>query len=241
MKTPCLFAIAVLVSSTVSSNAIAQQSKLRNVKLYAPNKHKHDQSRAYYDFGHKRLAARGERWDLGYGRLNVNDDPDWFLSSYPSRSVVKDLGRYDWTDQFTAQAIAPLPALQTWPMRVMVIDASGSGRANGTQRLSVEEGAANDAGIEDVSDRTRYADTKGSARPMRASSERIVPTPRPTSRSMVPRSTDGARTVTKAVPGHIYEMRVVDEKRDFYILFRVDELTPGDNCKISWRQVAAPH
>jgi len=44
----------------------------------------------------------------------------------------------------------------------------------------------------------------------------------------------------KAVVGHIYAVHVVDGGEDFYVLFRVESLARGDNCKISWKRVPAP-
>lgn len=40
--------------------------------------------------------------------------------------------------------------------------------------------------------------------------------------------------------GNMYVMRVVDEKNDFYVLFRVEELERGKRCKISWKKMAVP-
>jgi hypothetical protein len=34
-------------------------------------------------------------------------------------------------------------------------------------------------------------------------------------------------------------IHVVDDKRDFYALFRVDKLQRGDNCTISWKMIPA--
>jgi hypothetical protein len=44
----------------------------------------------------------------------------------------------------------------------------------------------------------------------------------------------------KAVVGHMYVIHVVDDTRDFYALFRVDQISKGDTCTISWQLVPAP-
>ncbi|MFZ0751948.1 MAG: hypothetical protein WAM70_21490, partial [Pyrinomonadaceae bacterium] len=44
----------------------------------------------------------------------------------------------------------------------------------------------------------------------------------------------------RAVVGHIYVIHVVDDTRDFYALFRVEALSKGDGCTISWRIIPAP-
>ena len=46
--------------------------------------------------------------------------------------------------------------------------------------------------------------------------------------------------VTKVVVGHLYAIHIKDDKEDLYVMLRVDELTPNDNCKISWRVVPPP-
>ena len=43
----------------------------------------------------------------------------------------------------------------------------------------------------------------------------------------------------KAITGHIYAVRVVDEKSDYYALFRIDSLGDG-TCSISWRVIPSP-
>ena len=72
--------------------------------------------------------------------------------------------------------------------------------------------------------------------------------------SDVPYSTEGVRApgrketyeessegrVSKVVVGHLYAIHIKDDKEDFYVMFRVDELVPSDNCKISWRVVPRP-
>jgi hypothetical protein len=44
----------------------------------------------------------------------------------------------------------------------------------------------------------------------------------------------------RAVAGHMYVMRVKDEKSDFYVMFRVESLEPEGECTISWKRVPSP-
>lgn len=46
--------------------------------------------------------------------------------------------------------------------------------------------------------------------------------------------------VIKARLDHMYVIHVVDDKRDFYALLRIDSLQRGDNCTISWKLIPAP-
>ena len=43
----------------------------------------------------------------------------------------------------------------------------------------------------------------------------------------------------KAIAGHIYAVRVVDEKPDYYALFRIESLGDG-TCNISWKIIPSP-
>lgn len=43
----------------------------------------------------------------------------------------------------------------------------------------------------------------------------------------------------RAVAGHIYVMRVKDDKSDFYVMFRVESLPEGE-CVITWKRVPSP-
>lgn len=51
-------------------------------------------------------------------------------------------------------------------------------------------------------------------------------------------SSDGQ--VTRASVGHMYVVHTKEGDRDFYTMFRVDELVPNDRCTISWKLVPSP-
>jgi hypothetical protein len=44
----------------------------------------------------------------------------------------------------------------------------------------------------------------------------------------------------KAIVGHVYVIHVVDDTRDLYALFRVEELQRGDYCTVSWKLIPEP-
>lgn len=46
--------------------------------------------------------------------------------------------------------------------------------------------------------------------------------------------------VTRAAAGHMYIVHTKEGERDFYTMFRVDELIPNDRCTISWKLVPSP-
>lgn len=64
------------------------------------------------------------------------------------------------------------------------------------------------------------------------------PVRHPSKTETVEESSNGQ--ITKVVVGHIYVLHVKDSKSDFYTLFRVEKLTPGDEVTISWKVVPSP-
>lgn len=46
--------------------------------------------------------------------------------------------------------------------------------------------------------------------------------------------------MAKVVTGHMYLMRIKDEERDFYVMFRVEEFEQGSYCTITWRLIPSP-
>jgi hypothetical protein len=66
---------------------------------------------------------------------------------------------------------------------------------------------------------------------------RTQPPPRRPKRDGVPKVDP---VFVKAIAGHMYVIRVVDDTDDFYVLFRVESLVRGDNCTITWKRVPPP-
>lgn len=94
----------------------------------------HDRARTRYDETVAALSFKTGRhklpnstdWDLGYGFLNISDE-DWFqVGTIPrdKRSVMKELGKYDWTDSFDVPVLEPLPELKEGQNRTIGVDSS---------------------------------------------------------------------------------------------------------------------
>jgi hypothetical protein len=228
---------AFLLCAESSSPACAQavstdtSSEISSVTLYSPLKYKHDQSRAVFDFQRGvRPPGSGLRWDLGYGFLYAGNEFDWLQSSSARghRSVIRELGKHDWTDNFAVPEVEPLAKLKPGEQRRIGVDTSGADGADGADGLP---GARGEDG----------ADGDGVVRspPTPDSSVPVVPSPRPSR----PKH-DGKPKIdplfVKAIPGQMYVIHVVDDVNDFYALFRVEALETGDNCTISWKRITAP-
>lgn len=217
-KAGLVVSVAVLlVCGCGSSFMVAAQSMATSspVTLFSPNKHRGEQLKSCVTFAQSRermRAARGSLCDLYYGHLYAGDDWDWFQSAANpgQRSLVRDLGALDWNDSFTIPIIEPLPKLKPGEVRNITVDTSGADGADGAPG----------------------ADGDGVVRP------------RPGENVQRPPKRDGKPKIdpvfAKAILGHLYVMHVVDDVSDFYVLFRIDALTRGDNCTISWRLVPAP-
>jgi len=226
----CAESSAPASAQTVSAETSSGTS---SVTLYAPLKY-HDQSRAVFDFkGGARPAPRWGRWDVGYGFMYVGIEFDWLQSSSAlgHRSLIRDLGKLDWTDNFTVPEVEPLAKLKPGEQRQISVDASGADGADGADG----DGLPGTRGEND-------ADADGVVRSRTTHDPRLVPSRRPSPPSG-PKH-DGKPKVdplfVKAIPGHMYVIHVVDDNNDFYVLFRVEALETGDNCTISWKLITAP-
>ena len=241
MKTKFFSAIigAAFVCLLLTIPVSAQET----VTLYSPLKYNHDDSRAFFDFEKGEVAKRGAPWNLAYGLLRANEEFDWFQSSrsFGDRSVIKDLGRLEWTSRFVVPVIEPLPKLKPGEQRIVKVDVSGADGADGDSGRDATLGRSGwadpvNAGPSKLP--THDIDDTGVIRTQPAAdfAPKIAPRPKP--------KHDGKPRIdpffVKAVVGHIYAIHVVNDTRDYYVLFRVEALTRGDHCTISWRLAPAP-
>jgi hypothetical protein len=213
-----LFGIVALGSAAISYGQ-------NPVTLYSINKHRGEQEQRVFcmNFRSGAMGYSGRTCDLRYGSLYVGDDLDWFQSSaaFGNRSVIKDLGKLTWDEEFTIPVVQPLPKLKPGEQRHVSIDASG---ADGV------EGRPGEDGRDGIGGDMRMA-------PIGPTSTDKMPAP-------ARRKHDGKPRVdpmfVKAVLGHMYVIRVVNDVDDFYVAFRVEEVERGSKCTISWRIVPDP-
>lgn len=212
--------------------------------LYSPLKYNHDQSRAFFDFQKGEVAKRGAPWDLAYGLLRAGEEFDWLQSSgsFGNRSVIRDLGRLEWTSRFDVPVIEPLAKLKPGERRTVTVDVSGADGAAGAAGARGRDAALGRGGYADPVNAGPNAvprqdiDDTGAIRTQPVANTGPESAPRP--------KRDGKSRIdpmfVKAVVGHMYAIHVVNDTRDYYVLFRVEALTRGDNCTISWRLAPAP-
>lgn len=224
-----VFVLALFVGLSLAAHAqnapprSAAEAGPRTTTLYAPNKYQHDLSRASLSF---RTGEVGDGGNLYYGTLYVGEEHDWFQVSAgkEDRTAFRDLGAHGWDDAFDIPAVEPFPKLKPGEQRVVKVDASGADGEDGADGAPGAPGADAD-GV--VRAHPQFATTPPDA----------PPRPRRPKHDGVPKVDP---IFSKAVAGHMYVVRVVDEREDFYVLFRVESLVRGDNCTISWKRIPPP-
>jgi hypothetical protein len=228
---------AFLLCTESSSPACAQtvstdtSSEISSVTLYSPLKYNHDHSRAVFDFqGGARPAGSWDRWDLGYGFLYAGNDFDWLQSSSAQghRSVIRELGKHDWTDDFAVPKVEPLAKLKPGEQRQIIVATSGADGADAAGRPKLS--------ADDVFSRVLPERNDHPFASVPAPLQETAPAPRPKRNGR----TKTTPLSVKAIVGHVYVIHVVDDLNDFYALFRVEALKTGDNCTISWKRITAP-
>jgi hypothetical protein len=230
MKRVCSLAFAFVLALSPFVQAVGTtnapfQDELKRVTLYAPNKYKYDFSRTLFSFKTGKFEGNINVWDLNYGSLYVGEEWDWFSVSTArdARSVARDLGEFNWSDYFEIPVLEPFPKLKEGEERTFKVDASGADGADGADGAPGEDGVDGDGQF-----RPKPARPAAQIRTQPAQKEK---------RSGVPKVDP---IFVKAIVGHMYVMRVVDEDSDFYVLFRVEALERGDNCTISWKRISSP-
>lgn len=212
--------LSQIVQAIGTGGAPASQESQR-VTFYALNKY-HDYGKALFSFKKGEFVQDLENWDLNYGSLYVGDEWDWFSVSLATnaRTAARDLGELNWGENFTIPVIEPFPKLKEGETRTFKVDASGADGADG------EDGAPAVDGNGKVMPKPQRPAVSGEAQAVRKEKRSGVPIVDP--------------VFLKAIPGHMYVIRVVDNDSDFYVLFRVEELVRGDKCTISWERIPPP-
>lgn len=226
---PIVFAAAV---STKPQNPPAPQT----IVLYAPE-YPGDMDRVSVDLQRAAYASRFNFGDVGYGLLRVGREVDWLEISVGSdrRSVFRDLGPHAWTDKLTVPWVEPLAKLKPGEVRQVFVSSNGApgkGAPSGKSYEGLSALPGGGAGTNpDACCDTPISTGVIDRTTIREKSKR-APTP--------PAGVQTSPNMIRANLGHMYVVHVVDDKRDFYALFRIDALQPGNNCTISWKMIPPP-
>jgi hypothetical protein len=219
MKRAALIFIGVILLSCLSSSSSisAQQPRESTVILYSINKYRGDYRRSCLNFQTGPPVKLTAPCDLRYGSLYAGDELDWFeiWGGQGNRSVIKDLGNRTWTSEFEVPVVEPLPKLKPGEQRYITIDTSGADGADGAP------GAPGKSGSADATP-SMSSEPPVSSRPKHDGKPRVDP------------------IFVKAIAGHNYVIHVVDDTRDFHVLFRVEALQRGDQCTVSWKLIPEP-
>ena len=236
MKKLLWFGLALIILPLAPSSRAQNPTVPQTIVLYAPE-YPGDLDRVSVDLQRAAYASRFRFGDVGYGLLHVGSEVDWLEISVGSdrRSVIRDLGPHAWTDNISVPWVEPLAKLKPGEVRQLFVNSSGAagkGAPSGKsyEGLSALPGGGNDTNPAACCD-TPISTGVIDRTTVREKSKR-PPTP--------PAGVQTSPNMMRAILGHMYVVHVVDDKRDFYALFRIDALQPGDNCTISWNMIPPP-
>ena len=134
--------IAALRLFILLLSVVCLGSTTPTITLYPPHQpvtQKYDEGKACFSFKRGLLKEiTGKEWDLGYGFLSISEQ-DWFVlhSSRENRSVIRDLGEWNWDDHLTIPVLEPLPVLQPGKQREISIDSSADTHKEWTRTTSI--------------------------------------------------------------------------------------------------------
>jgi hypothetical protein len=214
-----LLGIVSALFAAATAQGLRLPPQTQTVTLFAANKYHSSRDSCLH------LAKTPRGCHLRYGSLYAGDDWDWFdtAGAKEIRTVVRDLGYLEWSDDFKVPVVAPFPKLGPGEERKITVNTSGADGADGAPGAPGRDGA----------------DADGVVRPHRWPAEIPVPPPPPSK----PKH-DGKPKIdpvfAKAILHHMYVVHVVDEVNDFYVLMRVEEVLRGDSCTVAWRVIPSP-
>ena len=146
--------------------------------------------------------------------------------------MIVDLGKHAWADSFTVPVVAALKPGETLGV---VVNANGADGKDGKPGF----GAGDGDGLSPLPSGGGGTNPSVCCDSASGTIDRGFPREQPR-RPKRPAGVQTSANLLRAVLDHIYVIHVVDDKRDFYALFRVEALQRGDNCTISWKMIPAP-
>ena len=227
--------VLVAFASVKLQPSMAQDSSDRHtITLYSPLQ-PGNLDRVSVDLQRAAYAPRLNFGDVGYGLLRAGSEWDWFHISNAGdrRTVIRDIGPHAWTDNFTVPWVEPLAKLKPGERREVFVNANGADGKGASSARSYEGLSALPSGgstnPDACCDTPVSIGTVDRASIREASRQKGRPAGIQTSPDML-----------RAILGHMYVLHVVDDRRDFYALFRVEALQRGSNCTISWKMIPPP-
>lgn len=223
--------LLILISLFVLSFTVYSQSNSSNLKKLELYSVYDENGKSNYKLINKGCfsfitkANDCKRKDLSYGHLRIGSDWDWFqVFGEGSRNKIVKIGNFEWTDDFEIPIVEPYQKLKDGEKRKVFISADGKDGANGKKGKDGADG--------------RNWDGTFNAKPI---AETIQ-----TEKSEITVEKESSETkleqevyqlFAEVILDNIYVMRIVEDDKDFYILFRVDELEKGHKCVISWKKI----
>lgn len=123
--------VGLQVAIIILLGAVCLLASTPTVTLYPPMDSvtkKYDEGKSCFSFKRgllKEITKSDFEWDLGYGFLSVGEE-EWFTLHFgrENRSVIKDMGEFDWDKPITIPALEPRPVIEKGSEKPITIDAS---------------------------------------------------------------------------------------------------------------------
>lgn len=243
--------LSLLCAAVLSLNAVAvaRQTDLGRVKaktttLVSYARHR-DYGKSVFNFRHGKRGEKMSKASINPRAVSLNGLPSnvGLLRNTLSNGAPQQV--QDTSNPFRrAGELAPVGAPDSYPLPV-ARDVRDSPR-----RFDIRYGGLTWNGTNDWLEVVEYAGTRSVIKDLGALSWSEVasvpvlepaPAPHPNGLHIRNRRIVSPQNVfVKAVPGHIYLLRVKDAKDDYQILFRVESIDPRGECTLSWKRVPAP-
>ncbi|MCA1618763.1 MAG: hypothetical protein LC795_05520 [Acidobacteria bacterium] len=241
-----LLCVAVLSPGSVAG---ARQTDLgrvpaRTTTLVSYGRHR-DYGKSVFSFKHGKRGERKSRSTVNPRAPSLNGLPgnEGLLRNTLSNGAPQQV--QDASDPFRrAGELAPVGAPDSHPLPV-ARDVRDSPR-----RLDIRYGGLTWNGTNDWLEVVDYRGTRSVIKDLGAMSWSEVagvpplepaPAPHPNGLHIRNRRIVSPQNVhVRAVPGHMYLLRIEDAKGDNQVLFRVESIDPAGECTLSWKRVPTP-
>lgn len=245
MKTRLLLLCAAVLS--LNALASARQTDLgrapaRTVTLVSYARYK-DYGRSVFNFKHGKRGEKMSRAANNPRAVSLKGLPDntGLVTNALGNGAPQDVQPSSAPFRRTSE-LAPVGAPDSYPPPA---DARESPR-----RFDIRYGGLTLTGTSDWLEVVEFAGTQSVIKDLGAMGWSEVtavpllePAPAPHGRGITVRArriVSPQNVHARAVPGHMYLLRVKDSKDDYHVLLRVESLDPKGECTLSWKRVPTP-
>lgn len=237
-----LFAAVLLASASVNAQKNdLERIRPKTVTLVSYGKYK-DYGRSVFNFKHGKRGEKKSKSTINPRAVSLNGLPDntGLMTNTLNNGAPQDVQQSSSPFRRTSE-LSPVGAPDSYPSP----DVRESPR-----RFDIRYGGLTLNGTNDWLEVVDFAGTRSVIKDLGAMSWSEVttvpllePAPAPHGRGITVTSrriVSPQNVHVKAVPGHVYLLRVKDSKDNYQVLLRVESLDPKGECTLSWKRVSTP-